>query len=200
MSITAKYRQYMAIGQAHHHLGDCKMTKIVVVLTEGYADWGKCPHGSDAQHLLWRRGADGEPGRRAGHLCGRLSCHAGSGAGRCRGKRHRCADRQWRHGMGATKAYPVWSRCSETCINAASPVAAICGAVRALAEAGLLDDVPHTGNNREELAGVSAYRRRRPFRCTGRRLWQVAGIHHRSRNGAGQLHAGGLESARVRRA
>jgi putative intracellular protease/amidase len=37
------------------------------------------------------------------------------------------------------------------------PVAAICDAVRALGEAGLLDDTPHTGNSAEELADVSGY-------------------------------------------
>ena len=37
------------------------------------------------------------------------------------------------------------------------PVAAICGAVRALAETGLLDAIPHTGNSAEELAGISGY-------------------------------------------
>ncbi|MBU1174792.1 MAG: DJ-1/PfpI family protein [Alphaproteobacteria bacterium] len=38
------------------------------------------------------------------------------------------------------------------------PVAAICGAVKALAQTGLIDGVPHTGNSAEELASVEGYR------------------------------------------
>lgn len=37
-------------------------------------------------------------------------------------------------------------------------IGAICGAVRALAGAGMLDDIPHTGNNLAELQPVSGYR------------------------------------------
>ncbi len=37
------------------------------------------------------------------------------------------------------------------------PVAAICGAVGALADAGLLDDLAHTGNSLEELSGCAGY-------------------------------------------
>lgn len=36
-------------------------------------------------------------------------------------------------------------------------VAAICGAVKALAASGLLDKIAHTGNSAEELAGVADY-------------------------------------------
>ena len=37
------------------------------------------------------------------------------------------------------------------------PIAAICGAVDALADAGLLDDLAHTGNSLEELSGRAGY-------------------------------------------
>lgn len=37
------------------------------------------------------------------------------------------------------------------------PVAAICGAVGALADAGLLDDIAHTGNSLEEVSGRAGY-------------------------------------------
>lgn len=38
------------------------------------------------------------------------------------------------------------------------PVAAICAAVRALAGAGLLDETAHTGNSADELSAVARYR------------------------------------------
>ena len=41
--------------------------------------------------------------------------------------------------------------------QAGKPVAAICGAVRALAASGLLDDIAHTGNSAEELAAIAGY-------------------------------------------
>ena len=37
------------------------------------------------------------------------------------------------------------------------PIAAICGAVDALADVGLLDDLAHTGNSLEELSGRDGY-------------------------------------------
>lgn len=43
-------------------------------------------------------------------------------------------------------------------LAAAVPVAAICGAVLGLAQAGILNEKKHTGNSREELHGASAYR------------------------------------------
>lgn len=38
------------------------------------------------------------------------------------------------------------------------PIAAICAATQALAGAGLLDDIAHTGNSADELNGVAGYR------------------------------------------
>ena len=43
-------------------------------------------------------------------------------------------------------------------LAAGRPVAAICGATLGLAQAGLLNDRPHTGNALEELLGAPAYR------------------------------------------
>ncbi|GAA3857943.1 type 1 glutamine amidotransferase family protein [Saccharothrix violaceirubra] len=63
-----------------------------------------------------------------------------------------------------TGANREFSAAARRWLDAGVPVAAICGATIGLADEGLLDDRPHTGNAVEELSSVPNYRGQAHFR------------------------------------
>ncbi len=132
------------------------MSRIVIVLTENYADWESALLAAALRTYygveVLTASAGGKPVRSAGgfRVTPDLALETLDADG---------MDLLVLNGGSAweTDQAPDIGALLKDVHAAGKPVAAICGATRALAASGLLDSVPHTSNDTEFLAAIPGY-------------------------------------------